>query len=184
MLITFIRHSKTKFNKDISSLLWQLADEGIALAEELSNRSEIKDIDVLYTSQQTKALQTTLILAKDNHIPIKTEPELTELTSITNGYIEDYEGEILKLFSGKIDRINKGESIEEGKKRINNTLKDIINKEKHCKNIGIVSHCMILSIFASQYIEKNWYEIHQRMQMPDLAIFDWDNKKFLKFFKL
>jgi hypothetical protein len=217
MLLTLIRHSKTKFDKNIPNVLWQLTDEGIELAGKLSLSEDIMNIDVVYSSLQTKALQTALILAKDNNIPIKTKPDLTELSSITNGIIKDYEGEVGKLYSGEIQRINHGETISEGKGRFNKAIDKIIRAEnpddrilddkitdvgissneisgdeipgggitkgrKNIKNIGIVAHCNILSIFCSQFCEKTPHEIHGMMGMPDYAILDWETRKFIKFF--
>ena len=182
MLITLIRHSKTKFQKDVPNVLWQLTEEGIDLASKLSLQKEIQDIEVLYSSLQTKALQTALILAKDNHIPIKTNKDLTELTSITNGFIEDFEGSVRKLYSGEIKNINDGETIEECSVRFNNAIEEIIKTESNCQNLGIVAHGNVLSIFSSQYTDISPYDIHSKMQMPDMAIFDWDTKKFIKFY--
>ena len=143
---------------------------------------EIKDIEVLYSSLQTKALQTAIILAKDNQIPIKTNPDLTELTSITNGFIEDFEGEVKKLYSGEIENINNGETIQEAEIRFNKAIEDIVKIESHCQNIGIVAHGNVLSIFSSQFTDKPPFDIHQKMGMPDLAILVWETKKFIKFY--
>ncbi|MBD3280100.1 hypothetical protein GF389_01070 [Candidatus Dojkabacteria bacterium] len=181
MKITFVRHSQTILQPEVPNPLWQLSDEGIQLSQELSKNGAIKDLDVIYSSLQTKALQTTLLLAKDNHIPIKTHSDLTELTSITIKFFSDYEEKVKALYTGEIDQINGGETIEEGKTRLNKAIEEIANTEEP-ENIGIVAHGNILSIFASQFVDKTAYEIHQQIQMPDYAIFDYDAKKFLKFY--
>ncbi len=77
MKIIFIRHSKTKIEPKIPVTRWGLSDEGIELAKKLSAHDIIKQLDVLYTSFQTKALETTIYLAKPNAIPIKTDNNLT-----------------------------------------------------------------------------------------------------------
>lgn len=182
MFITLIRHSKTILEKEIPNPLWQLSDEGIDLATRLSEVEAIKNIDILYSSLQTKALQTSLLLSKDNQIPIKTHPDLTELTSITVKFIEDYEKSVEKLYSNEINRINGGETIEEGMKRFSRAIEEIVLSETGSDNVGVVAHGNILSIFASQFTGKSPYEIHQTIQMPDLAIFDYDRKQFTKFF--
>lgn len=182
MLITLIRHSKTKPNKDAPRVLWNLTEEGLKLAQQFSLKQEIKNVNVLYSSLQTKALHTSILLAQDNYIQIKTNPDLTELTSITKNFIEDFEGEVKKLYSGEIERINGGESIKEGLFRFNNALEEIVKVEKDTPNIGIVAHGNILSLFSAQFIDISPYEIHHKIQMPDVAILDWDSKKFIKFF--
>ncbi|MDQ3076185.1 MAG: phosphoglycerate mutase family protein [bacterium] len=182
MLITLIRHSKTKLEKDIPNVLWNLTEEGVELAQQLSLKQEIKDVNVLYSSLQTKALHTSILLAKDNYIPLKTNPDLTELTSITQNFIENFESEVKKLYYGETERINEGESIKEGLLRFNHAIEEIVKVEKDASNIGIVAHGNILSIFSAQFIDMSPYEIHYIIKMPDIAILDWDSKKFIKFF--
>lgn len=182
MILTLIRHSKTVLEKEVPNLLWKLSDEGISLAIELAQSEVINGVEIMYSSLQTKALQTTLLLAKDNHIPIKTHSDLTELTSITNKFIEDFETTVQSLYRGEVERVNDGESISEGQIRFNAAIEEIIETEQGKDNIGIVAHGNILSIFAAQYTDKSAYEIHKTLKMPDVAIFDWDTKKFIKFF--
>lgn len=182
MRLTLIRHSKTILEPNVPNPLWQLSDEGIALATELSKKDVIQDIDVMYTSLQTKALQTSLILAKDNHIQIKTNPDLTELTSITIEFFSDYEEKVRQLYAGEVSRINGGETLEEGRKRFNSAIESIVSQEKSVENIGIVAHGNILSLFSAQFSEKDAYELHQLIQMPDVAILDYNLKKYIKFY--
>jgi 2,3-bisphosphoglycerate-dependent phosphoglycerate mutase len=148
----------------------------------LSTKSIIKELDVIYSSWQTKALQTAIYIAKDNQIPIKTDSRLTEVTSITNKFIEDFEVAVSKLYSGEIERLNGGESMSEAKERFNNAIQDIVNVESGKKNIGIVAHGNVLSLFASQFQDIPPFEIHKKLKMPDVAILDWEQKSFIKFF--
>lgn len=136
----------------------------------------------MYSSLQTKALQTTVLLCKDNHIPIKTDKDLTELTSITNGFIEDYEDTMKRFYSGELERINGGETIIEGKARFNQAIERVVKSEGGKGNVGIVAHGNILAIFSSQFAEKSIYSIHNNIKMPDVAVLDWDSKSFIHFF--
>lgn len=182
MKLVLIRHSKTKSEPNVNPLLWKLSDEGIELAKSLSKKDYIKNIGVIYSSFQTKAVETSLLLAKDNFIHIKFDNSLTELTSITNGFIPNYEESVEKLYKGSITSINKGETLEQGLDRFNKTIKQIVFNEKDKNIIGIVAHCNILSLFSAQFINKSALEIHNSMDMPDVAIFDWESKKFINFY--
>jgi len=183
MLLTLIRHSKTTQVPEINSTLWSLNEEGIELAKELSKSNLISSIDVLYSSLQTKALETSLYLAKPNFIPIKTNDKLTEVTSITNGYIANYEETVKDYYSDKVTKINNGETKEEALARFNNAIVDLTLREADKKNIGIVAHCNILALFCAQFYNKSAYEIHNLIQMPDVAILDWGTKTFTRFYK-
>jgi broad specificity phosphatase PhoE len=179
MRVVFIRHSETQRDYVDSSLLWKLSEKGIELAKTLAKNELIKTIDVLYPSFQNKAMQTALILSEDNNIQIIPDNRFTELTSITNGYIEDFEGTLMKFYSGEIERINDGETIEECRIRFAEAIDDIVGKSKDKNIIGIVSHGNALAIYLSKYLNEDILSLHNRIRMPDFLVFDYDNKSIL-----
>ena len=70
MNLVLIRHSKSLVNPDIPIPTWGLSDEGIILAKKINELTQIKTLDVIYSSLQTKALETA-VLATKNRIPVK-----------------------------------------------------------------------------------------------------------------
>src|SRR5438105_450861 len=92
MKVTLIRHSKTLVEQQKPIVLWGLSDEGIEKAKALSSNDTIKIIQVLYTSLQTKAIETAVYLGKPNGIPIRTNNDFTEITSFTNTFITKEQG--------------------------------------------------------------------------------------------
>lgn len=177
MKIVLIRHSKTTLNKNIQNEQWILSEEGVSLAQDLSKNSIIKKCTVIYSSLQTKALETALILAKPNYIPIRTEQTLTETTSVTNGFFENFEEEISKWHQGDY-RINNGETKSESLKRFKNTIEQIALRHSSDDFVGIVAHGNVLSILSECYYNKYSYDIHKKLQMPDFAILNSDTWKF------
>lgn len=182
MKITLIRHSKTKLEPEKPITLWGLSEEGIELAKGLSEKQVIKDVDALYSSLQTKAIETALYLAKPNSIPLKTNEDLTEITSFTLKFFggDQYMQNVHDFFSGKVERIAEGETYKEALVRFNQAIQEIVEKEK-VDNIGIVSHGNILSFFTEQNCEKKAIELHDIIKMPDVAVLDWDTKNFIQF---
>ncbi len=185
MKIIFIRHSKTNPNDEIPIEQWGLTEQGIELAKSLSEHPIIRDIEVMYSSLQTKALETAVLLAKSHGIPIKTDHRFTEISSFTKRFFghEDHERLIEDFYSGKIDRIENGETKEEGVDRFEKALHDTIALEMSFgrKTVGVVSHGNILSFFTSEYSDRNPLGVVRAMKMPDVAVFDWEQKKFITF---
>jgi len=182
MRIIFIRHSKTTLDKVHSNLVWNLSDEGIELATKLAQNDTIKRIAVFFTSDQTKALHTTLLLAKESFISIRVVPELTETTSLTNGFFENYEARMHQWYTEPGHRINDGETREESLTRFSSAIKRIVSSNTDKQTIGIVSHANVLSLYVGQFDERGALGIHNSLKMPDYAILDWDSKKLLKQF--
>jgi len=185
MKIILIRHSKTDRNPDIPITCWGLSDKGIDLAKKLSKQEIIKKLDVVYTSFQTKALETAVIIAKAYAIPVKPDDRLTEVTSFTGSFEKDYEKysqNVYDFYQGNIERINNGETKIEALHRFNNALEDISQRELQNEYVGIISHGNILTLFTAQYRDLDCYKLHTQIKQPDIAIFDWKKKEFQSFF--
>ncbi len=183
MLLTLIRHSKTDQDPETPITLWQLSPEGIERAQNLSQNEDMANIEVIYSSLQTKALETTLILAKPNKIPVRTDDRLTEVTSVTIKFEPDYDKymqELTDFHNGVVDRLNGGETLQEALERMNKAIEEIVAANQYKKNIGIVSHGNVLGLFISQYTDLTPHEAQKRLKMPDYALFDWDTKTFVK----
>ena len=186
MNFVFIRHSKTDRNPQIPIACWGLTEGGVELAKELSQKDFIKSLDVLYTSFQTKALETAVLLAKPNAVPIKANDGLTEVTSFTGPFEEDfalYTKNVHDFYDDDLDRIGDGETKTEALERFNTTLESISKIENGKEFIGIVTHGNILALFSAQYRDgADPYVLHAAIEQPDVAIFNWDEKKFKIFF--
>jgi broad specificity phosphatase PhoE len=178
----FIRHSKTAVDPAVPIVLWGLADIGIDRTHELATTNAVKEIDVLYSSFQTKAIETMVYLAKPNHIPMRTHKDLTEITSFTNKFYtgDTYMRQIEQYYNGEIDRIADGETIQEALSRFVAALEEIVAKEAGSKMIGIVTHGYILSFFTGQYSDLQPFDLHHSIQQPDIAEFDWESKTFTR----
>jgi len=185
MKFVFIRHSKTDRNPQVPITCWGLTDEGIELAKELSQKDIIKGLDVVYASFQTKALETAILLAKPNAIPIKADDGLTEVTSFTGPFEKDfdmYTKNVHDFYTDDLDRIAGGETKNEALERFNSTLELIAETESDKDFVGIVTHGNILTLFSSVYEKVDCYALHTAIKQPDVAIFNWDEKKFEIFF--
>ncbi len=178
MKLVLIRHSNTKMEPEKYNPLWSLSLKGIENASRLAEHPLVQDIEVIYTSNQLKALHTGVIIASNLGVFVNQHEDLTELTSLTNDWKEDYDGFINDIYSGNIVRHGDGESLQEATARFTRTLVDIVSNENGKNVIGVVAHGNVLSLFASQYEDRTALEIHHSIQMPDIAVLDWESKTF------
>ncbi len=182
MKLTLINYAQAAIDSDIPIPLWGLTESGKSRAKALSSHPLVKDVNILYSSLQTSSIETTLYLAKPNYIPINTSMSLIEVSSFTTLFLEDrYKDYVEEFYKKVIQRIGEGETYEEALHRFDKVIDEIIEQESDKKNIGIVSHTNILSMFSSRFCDKTPLEIHNIMQNPDVAVLDWSTKKFLTF---
>lgn len=178
MKIVLIRHSNTKVEPDKYNPLWPLSEKGLENAENLADHPLVQDIELIYTSNQLKAIHTAICVASKLGVFLKQREDLTELTSLTNDWKEDYEGFINAIYSNEIERHADGESLQEATDRFTKALEEIVTEESDKNVIGVVAHGNVLSLFASQYEDREALEIHHAIQMPDVAVLDWESKTF------
>lgn len=123
-----------------------------------------------------------VLLAKPNSLPMHIHEGLAEVSSFTRGYHtgEAYTRQITDYYSGAIDRIDNGETIDEALDRFEDALEEIANRHRPDKNIGIVTHGYILSFLTGKYSDLLPRNLHNGIKKPDVAVIDWGHKSFVQ----
>ena len=156
-----IRHSKPlKVNNDLNSDDLQvqnekncLSIEGEALAKETFNKQEFNNIDVLYSSNYVRAIQTAKYISSNNNIEINIDSNLGERKFGITSWDELPDKFERKQFLDENYKIGNGESQKEVRERMHNAIMRIIDNNKD-KTIAVVSHATAIS-----YLLKNWCDI-------------------------
>ena len=159
--IYLIRHSKPlKVNNDLNKDELQIQNEksclsieGEEIAKEKLNNNELENIDVLYSSNYVRAIQTAKYLANKNNLEINVISDLGERKFGIKSWDEkpvDFER---KQFLDENYKIGDGESQKEVRKRMNDVIMNIVTNNKD-KRIVIISHGTAIS-----YLLKNWCNI-------------------------
>ena len=159
--VYLIRHSKpinVNYYLDNDNLQLQnekkcLSVEGEQIAKERFEDKEFNDIDIVFSSNYVRAIQTAKYLADKNNTEINVFSDLGERKfgiSSWNELPEEFER---KQFLEENYKIGNGESQKEVRERMLSALIQIINENKN-RRIAIVSHATALS-----YLLKNWCNI-------------------------
>lgn len=121
-----------------------LSVEGENLAKELSEREELQNIDVIYSSHYVRAMCTAKYISENNNIKLNVDERLGErkfgvddMSELPKTYFEDQ----FRNWDYKLDN---GESTNEVSKRMNEILLEILNDNKG-KTIAVVSHGTAIS---------------------------------------
>ena len=156
--IYLIRHSKpmkvnNTFNSDslqIQNEKSSLSIEGEQLAQEKLNKKEFDNIDVLFSSNFVRTIQTAKYLAAKNNLEINIISDLGERRFGINSWDELPENFERKQFLDENYKLGNGESQKDVRTRMYATIMNIINKYPN-KRIAIVSHATAIS-----YLLKTW----------------------------
>ena len=126
---------------------------GEKLAREISERKELKNIDVIYSSHYVRAMCTAKYIAENNNIKLNVDERLGERKFGVNDISELPSDFFEEQFRNWDYKLEKGESANEVSKRMNEVLLEIINNNKD-KTIAIVSHGTAISAML-----KTWCNI-------------------------
>lgn len=161
-IIYLIRHSKplkviNTFNSDILQLQNEkqsLSIEGEQIAYNKLSNNEFNNLDILYSSNYVRAIQTAKYLAEKNNLEINVFSDLGERKFGIDFWEQLPENFERKQFLDENYKIGNGESQKEVRDRMYSTIKNILDENKN-KRIAIVSHATALS-----YLLKVWCEVN------------------------
>lgn len=159
--IYLIRHSKPlKVNNNLNNDNLQIQNEksslsieGEQIAKEKLNNKEFNNIDVLYSSNYVRAIQTAKYLAENNNIEINIMSNLGERKFGIDSWNQLPENFERKQILDENYKIETGENQKEVRDRMYSAIIKILNENKN-KRIAIVSHATAIS-----FLIKKWCDI-------------------------
>ena len=159
--IYLIRHSKpmkvnNTFNKDNLQLQNEkssLSIEGEQIAKDKLNKKEFDGIDIIFSSNYVRTIQTAKYLSEKNSVEINVISDLGERKLGIDSWDELPDNFERKQFLDENYKLNNGENQKEVRDRMYSVIMKILN-EYHNKRIAIVSHGTAIS-----YLLKKWCDV-------------------------
>lgn len=160
--IYLIRHSKpmkvnNTFNKDNLQLQNEkssLSIEGEQIAKEKLNKKEFDDIDIIFSSNYVRTIQTAKYLSEKNNVEINIISDLGERKFGIDSWDELPDNFERKQFLDENYKLNNGENQKEVRDRMYSVIMKILNEYPN-KRIAIVSHGTAIS-----YLLKKWCDVN------------------------
>lgn len=160
--IYLIRHSKpmkvnNTFNKDNLQLQNEkssLSIEGEQIAKEKLNKNEFDDIDIIFSSNYVRTIQTAKYLSEKNSAEINAISDLGERKFGIDSWDELPDNFERKQFLDENYKLNNGENQKEVRDRMYSVIMKILNEYPN-KRIAIVSHGTAIS-----YLLKKWCDVN------------------------
>lgn len=161
-----------------------LSVNGEKLAKEMSERLELQDIDVLYSSHYVRSMSTAKYIAENNNIMLNVDDRLGERKFGVNSISELPKNFCEDQFRDWDYKLSNGESANEVFKRISEAILEILNNNKN-KKIAIISHGTAISIMLSKWCDVKLNEDTKLIEIyfKDKLVFD-GNWKCPELFKL
>jgi broad specificity phosphatase PhoE len=187
--IYLVRHGETEWNKEGRSQGCSndipLSEVGMIQANAIANRLKNESIDLFFSSNLTRAVQTAKAIAVHHNKEVIMYKEFMEISfgaweglrfdEIKEKYIDVYK---IWRDTPHIAKVPGAESILEIKERSMTKLMEIINTEKD-KNILIVSHGITIKVLIASIMGIDLSNLHKiRQDNTALNIFEYRNNNF------
>lgn len=160
--VYLIRHSKpmkvnNTFNKDNLQLQNEkssLSIEGEQIAKDKLNKKEFDGIDIIFSSNYVRTIQTAKYLSEKNSAEINVISDLGERKFGIDSWDELPDNFERKQFLDENYKLNNGENQKEVRDRMYSIIMKILNEYPN-KRIAIVSHGTAIS-----YLLKKWCDVN------------------------
>ena len=116
----------------------------------MSERDELQNIDVIYSSHYVRTMCTAKYIAENNNIKLNVEERLGERKFGVNNMSELPPTFFEEQFRDWNYKLENGESADEVSKRMNEVLLEILNKNQG-RNIAVVSHGTAISAMVKTW---------------------------------
>ncbi len=161
--LIFLRHAETHKDPNISAIDWTLSTYGYKQAQDVAELSPMHQTIAIYTSTESKSIETAKPLAKKLNRQIIQNKAFNEvLRGETFLSKEDFEQEKTKQLQDLNYHAFNGESGFEALERFKNGIEEIILHHPN-DTVLIVSHGTILNIYFS-YLRGTYQDLPERWQ--------------------
>lgn len=180
MRIFFVRHGKDDGNYRGGWSDMPLVDEGKEqvkkLAEFLEGKKDEYKIEKIISSDLLRTKQTTEIINEKLKVPVEYTDKLREMN---NGKIAGMlNADVEKLYPGLYyntlrmdERYPEGESPIEFYSRITRDFEKIVDENKECKNIMVVTHSGVINIIYRYINNMEWSNKIKSIKISNASIY-------------
>jgi broad specificity phosphatase PhoE len=181
--LILIKHATPVKDPGRPSHEWELSDLGreqaIRLAEDLQTQNFA--IDLVATSEEPKAQETAQIIAAAFDRPMQIVKELAEHDRSNVPVMQTREFiSSVALFFKEPNRLVLGrETARDAKARITHAIERIMS-DNAGKNIAVVSHGTVISLFAAEMLDEDPFRLWRRMGLPSYITIDWEKREAIR----
>lgn len=173
----FVRHARSQMTGDVAKR-WPLSEEGQREAGVLARQDFWREVDLVFSSPEPKAVQTAKPSARRWGIPLEIVNCLHELRRPQ--LVHDYEEIIARLFAEPETSIAGLEPASQAADRIAHCLKRLVAAHPG-QTLAVVSHGLVLALFLAR-LEGRWPTVADWRAVPfaGLAVVDTNTWHFIK----
>jgi broad specificity phosphatase PhoE len=179
--LILIRHSISQPHPEQNSHEWLLTDEGRAKCKIVAEKLRPYPIRQIYTSAESKAVETGKIVAEILELPSAIATDLGEtkregLDLMAN--LGDFKAQVREAMRRPDEKLFGEETFSEARERFLKEMNGLLAKHPN-ETIALVSHGRVLSMVLAQFSGEDPVSIWDSLKMPAYAVVSLPEMKVL-----
>jgi broad specificity phosphatase PhoE len=166
--LILVKHSLPEVDPNVTPSRWLLSDERCQL---LAEKLAAYQPDVVVASLEPKATETGQIVAVRLGLPFEMAEDLHEHDRSNVRYVgrTEFESAVAAFFAQPGQLVLGQETAEQAQRRFTQAVVGIVEKQAG-KNVVIVTHGTVISLFVSSTCGIQPFDIWQRLELPSFVV--------------
>jgi broad specificity phosphatase PhoE len=175
--VVLVRHADVIQDPGASGDTWRLSPAGEEKAAALTADPDVRRVGAVYTSPETKAVQTAEALAGGRSIHLL--PEVRELDRSALGWMGNqtaYEVVVREILARPGESVRGCEAALAAQARSVTALQELVALHRG-QSLAVVSHGILLTLVLT-WIEQVAPDVGlwRRIRLPDVAVIEWESR--------
>jgi broad specificity phosphatase PhoE len=168
--LILVRHSLPEVDPETAANEWRLSEEGRRRSREMAEQLAAHRPEIVVTSQEPKAQETGEIIAGVLNLPWETAAGLHEHRRTGEFFSqEQFQQQVREFFARPSELVFGLETAEQAGRRFSEAVSRVV--EEHAgKNILIVAHGTVMTLFITAYNPIKPVPFWQQLKMPDFVV--------------
>jgi broad specificity phosphatase PhoE len=179
--LILVKHSLPETVKDIPAREWSLSEDGRILARKLAGKLRQYQPEIIVSSVEPKAQQTAEIIGDSLGLKFIVAGDLHEHDRSQSPFYspDEFQSLVQELFEKPDTLVFGNETANRALMRFRESIHSIL-KSYNGKNIMVVSHGTVVSLFVSWLTGINGYLLWKELGLPSFVVLDMQSKTLLK----
>ena len=178
--LILVKHSLPAINANQPAREWLLSEEGKARAKRLAERLVHDQLDILATSPEPKARETTKILAARLGLSIQVLDDLHEHERSSVPYLckPEFEAAVREFFENPDTLVFGSETANQAHERFSTAVYSLLSQNESSR-IAFVSHGTVISLFVARIIGQSGFQIWSELGLPGFITLNMESKSLV-----
>ena len=171
--LILVKHSLPEILEDVPAREWHLSEAGQARSRELAGTLIQYQPDVLVSSVEPKARETASILAENLGLEFREVEGLHEHERTGSPYYskDEFQNLVREFFDKPNELVFGNETANSALVRFRQAVDFVLNSYGD-KNVVIVAHGTVISLFAAWLTGCNGFDLWQELGLPSFVVLD------------